>query len=90
MGDELAAEEIVINPSDRIDSALLALQDFPVELLRFAEIVGGHSVMEGLIDNFSLHGYEYKDHCFMTCRKVSFPTCTLPIERSFFFPSLYR
>lgn len=91
MGDKLATKEIVINPSNWINSALLALQNLPVELPRLAKIVGRHSVMERFIYDFHLHGYEYKDdHCFMTCRKVSLPTCTLPIERSFFLPSLYR
>lgn len=60
VGDDLAAEEIVINPPVRIDPALLALQDVPVELLRLGEIVGGHGVVEGLIYDFSLHDMNIK------------------------------
>lgn len=55
MSDNLTAEEIVVNPSDRIDSTLLTLEDFSIELLRFRQIIGRDCMMEGFVSYCLLH-----------------------------------
>lgn len=60
VGDDLAAEEIVINPSQRIDPPLLALQNLPVKLLRLIEVVGRHGVMERFVYDLVVHDMNIK------------------------------
>lgn len=55
VSDDLAAEEIVVYPSDWIDSPLLALQYFSVELLGFGQIICGDGVVERFIGFYLLH-----------------------------------